>query len=595
MQFSMKFLTGTLVACLIVAGCSGDTRTTKTVNHVADCKKHIGNQDYAKAIQSGTKAVEADADSADAHYCLVAANLGAMVQSVASIISLLANANLAPGQLAPKIDGKQLLGSVLAEIEDQMAAIDRETYVLASMDDPTFEIDKFVLALDPADLIKLVAKMSSSVTVTVTGDLAIDLKGTWDRTEVHVLGGGINAVQALLDFLFAHNLTIDSLDASFSTSEGVARFLLDNKKLAKLDTDPESTARLQGDGERRKGVKNDLIAALSYLVGRDAAIEKVAPANAGLVDAIKKSTVSNDTTRVVQWTDADGDGIPEKIKVPAIEGFAAGINIQRGAEKVQIPSEFDNPINHPAFWQKLIDLGKGLRDNLEGTGGAVSLKAVLDEVVAAVKAGHITNVDPTDGSRLTKQPVPDLVQLNLGEYFKAPKALREMLPYYFTYTTNGTTQIADIAWEKELYAVGGTNSAEKVGVTVSAGQGPNADFGHFNYTSTPEVINGSLTVQSYTFADFGNTPPAAIAPDGVKASAEAPMLVYVALQNPSFGGALGLNLASVVAGASSVSNLGNFEFNQGLNGLISYYCLDLNKDLGDMIDDAKYTVPCPQR
>lgn len=568
-------LTGTL----FIAACDSTTtaNTPLTAQGLVNAaKSDIAAKDYAAALQKCLSAEEKDDTNAEAKYCVMLANVGALVQSVSAIIGLVAS-QLSPAEYqANAFNVKSIVSSILSDIEGQMRYIDIYAAKLAAFEDPTITLEDFPLGLDPKDLLDLIGD-----SVQVSGDLSLNMKGTWDKSEVMVMGAAVNGVQGLLDYLLAHKLVLASTDIDFDSTEGVANFLFNNPDL--LIADAADKSRIAGDGDKRKGLKNDVLAALSFAVGRDSDLDKVAPKNGGLVAAIKQSAAAARPDAVVVWVDKDKDGIPEEVGIPAINDIKDNIKDSDGKPLIE-GDTFENPISK-ATWDVIIALGKDVRDNVEADGGdAIALQPVLQAI-----ADEALAEDAVSTVRLLHRPVPNLLGLNPGSFFKAPKYIAELVPYYFQYTTGTTDLRADIAIEIETYVSATTWFNEKVG--YEAYKGAVSDFTHFDY-GTPDDLVG-LTVDSYDFGDF--TVPTAIAEDGVKADVKSPILFQIALQDAGLGGLLqGAPAADGAFGA-----LDNAKLNKGLAQLIKYYCLDFNvadvkdadgEDVGilGVFDDVNY-------
>jgi hypothetical protein len=575
----MKAGVGSVVASVLFLGACGsdDNAVTKVTatQLVAQAKKDIANKDYAAALAKCLKAEEKDDTYDEAKYCVLASEMGALMQSVSAIIGLIASQVNAPAYQPQAFNVKSIVSSILSDIETQMQYIDRYSYKLAAMDNPHFQIDDFPLSLDPKDLIDLIG----SSDVVVKGDLALNMKGTWDKSEVMVLGATINGVQGVLDYLLAHKLVLASTDISFDSTSGVAEFLHNNPDLLAKDATDES--RLKGDGDKHKGLKNDVLAALSFLVGRASDLELVAPKNDGLVAAIKQSAAEAKSgaykAQVVKWVDADGDGIPEAIGLPAINDLKNSIVDKDGKPYIE-KDTIDNPLKK-ASWDAILAFGKALRDNVEKGGAPVALKAPLQAIVDDLVVDHAD-------TRILKKPVPDMLAINPGAFFAAPKYVKEMLPYYFQYNTTKDTAktIWELALEEEQFDV--STAISKFYVAGVTGTALQADWAHFAYPAAATLFVTPVTVMTgFTFGDFAAA-PAAIAADGVTATAKTPHLYYIALQDPAIGGLLE---ADTAFGGAYAKVADNKVFNTGLNKLLKYYCLDFNTE--DAAGDTGFTQP----
>lgn len=548
------------------AACNGHCRAVKFTD---EAKAKIGAKLYTDAIDLCLRAEELDDTYDEAKYCVVAANVGLMAQAVSSILSLVAS-QLAPppGAYRPQLGVKGIAASILDDVEEQIRYIDAYSYKLAAMENPKFHIDDFPLNFDPQELIKA-AGVSE---IKVTGKLDLNLKGTWDKSELLGLAAVLNAAQGLMDYLLAHELILDNTDIAFTTTGDVAAFLATNPRL--LTPDPKDKARIQGD-DVRKGLRNDVLAALSYLVGRADDLEKVAPANKGLIEAIKQSAADAEEDAVLKWVDKNGDGIPEQVGVPSLEELRKKI-VDKDGKPVLEESTFQNFLGE-ATWKELIAFGETMRDNIEAGGGKPApLARVLELIVGDLKTDFAS-------TRLLQKKVPDVIALDPGTFFKSPKYVSEMLPFYYEYTipmTAGT--LYDLAIDTENYD-GADNYLNKMGLRWQTNA---ADFGHFSYPDN-DVYSSMFTVSTYDFAAF-DAPPGVIAADGIVPTVKTPRLWYFALLDPTFGGVL-LGDAEFKADASggNYKKMTNLTLWKGLNKLLKYYCIDTTSfDLDMFNDDA---------
>jgi hypothetical protein len=543
---------------------------SKAKNLIARAKDDLAARKYSEAQQKCEKAEKLDPSNPEAPYCVLLANVGALVQSLSSILSLGVSQLRAPNYKPSAIDVKAILGAVLSDLEGQIAYIDLYSYKLSKFDNPTFQLDDFSLRVDAGDISTLLGPDSG---VKVNGPIEINLKGTWDISEVAALGAAVNAAQGMLDYLMAHHLIIDSTEFGSGTA-GLAKFLADNQKL--LTKDAADTGRITGD-ETHKGIKDDFLAALSYAVGRKDDRVWVAPANGGLVAAIRQSVMNNAVDAVVQYKDTDMDGIPERFTIPALS------DLRMAVTGIDIQTEFDNPLSK-ATSRAILKAGAALRNNIETGGAPVPLTSVLRGVANDLK-------EPFPNFRIFAKTIPDLIAVNPAAFFAKPKYLRSLLPVYFTYTSNLTSEVHyDMAWEKEMYGVDG-NVRERLGV-VDAALPTAGDFSHFSF-GVPDAVTSAVTVDGYTFEEGIVPNDLFLEADGIIAGVKWPVLQAVALPDPSFGGLLELNtawLANPSAGTSSFEAADNGSFNKSLNSLIRAYCLNLAElgdgaSLGDYFDE----------
>lgn len=552
----------------IVSGC-GDCRYDAETVHPApvrpdpvpplieSAKSDLASKDYHAALQKCLEAEQLDDTLAEAKYCILLANLGALVMSVEAVVGLFA-AQLSPAEYqAGAFNVKQIVSSILSDIEDQMRYIDIYAAKLAAFKDPTITLDAFPIHLDLDDLNDVTGD-----SVAGSGEVSLNLRGTWDKSEVMLLGAAVNGVQGVLDYLLSHKLVLHSTDFDFDSTEGVARLFDFNPNL--LVADPADKDRIDGDDDKRKGLKNDILAMLSFFVGRDSDLEHVGPKHGGLVQAIKESAEAARPDAIIQWLDIDSDGYPEKIRVPALEEALDDVNRTDGP--------FENPLSKVS-WNKLVSLGKALRDNIEHGSAPVALRGALQALADDMRA---------KGSdfRLAYRPVPDIVALDLHAFLKAPPYLSDLVPYYFTYTTATTAVVRyDLAFEVETYDEGSDEwFVAKGGFEAYRGVG---DFAHFSY-DTPDEFSASVTVAAYDFGVFAAPPM--IAADGISPDTRSPQLYYVALQDPGFGGLF----TGDPTGQGDYGPLDSAAFNRALARLVKYYCIDLSKGVLDSLNNSLY-------
>jgi hypothetical protein len=569
------------LAAVTLAACPGPdepalTKRQRAARIVSVAKEEIAKGNYSGATGDCLRAEAIDDTYDEAKYCVFVAQSGALVNSVGSIVGLVVGQLKAPAYETQAISVKPIVSSILEDVEAEMRYLDAYAYKLTAMENPHFQIKSFPLSLDPKDLLSLL----DTDRLEIKGEIAFDLGGTWDKSEVQAVGAGVNAVQALLDYLLAHKLVLASTDISFDTTGSVAQFLSDNPNM--LAPDPKDASRIAGDGDKHKGFKNDVLAALSYLVGRDADLALVAPKNDGLKAAIKASAAEAATypDQVVRWIDGDGDGIPEKLGMPAVNAIKDKV-LADGKPLIE-GDTFDNPLK-PSAWEAFIKVGKEVRANVESGGGKpIAAKEALVALVDSLKKSDST-------TRLLLKEVPDVAAFDPGTFVKAPKYLSELVPYYYFYATAATpgTQYIDLAIETEVYD-GAANYLNRHGQRHGANQ--TADFAHFGYPAN-DVFSASYTVSAYQFTDFASAAPA-VAADGVTATVKTPRLWYFAMQDPSLGGMLYGDAEFNGDGTGGqYQKLDNFKLWKGLNKLLKYYCIDTTDFALEMFDDtyAKYT------
>ncbi len=533
------------------------------------CEELIGRKDFSKALRVGRVLVESEPDNADGHYCIALANVGSLFSSVNSIVGLVSSLGAPQNGVQPSAqDLKSLVGSFFEPIQASMREFDQAAYVLAGMDKPTWQIESFPLPLDVEAMLGLLGDDAP----IMEGNASLNLGGTWSLAEIHLLAAAFNGVQGLLDYLMAHELVVSKLELPEFSTEGLAGFLVKNPDLLTLASNPEDQARLTGN-DVRKGVRNAVLSLLSYLVGRSTHLERVALANDGLLEAIRASAALGATDAVVAWS-VDEDGYPTGFRIRMIDALNKQVSFTTvDGEPIEIASRYDIAAD-PAFWNSLLTFGEELRDNMETGGAAVAVKPVVDAIVDV----YGEEIARWGMGRLLGREFPDLVYLNPRAFFEDPWLIRDMLPNYFGYVSEPGAAIRyDLGVERETYGDGVTMAVERLGRRTETTE----DTWHFAYDDAVGYQVESIDTLGQWYESL---PPDELAP-----SPTSPLLTYISLQSPSFGGALEVRFEGEEAAAPPDS----YAFNHALNGLVGYYCLDfLNLGFGEALDENSYAQPC---
>lgn len=551
------------------------TYESMAVPHVA-CQEYIAVQNYSVALRTARSDIAADPDDSDGYYCLVAANMGSILRTVSGLLDLAASQMSATTSMS-STDIKGIALVFLEEIQDSIAEIDSASHALAGMDSPTFTIDRFPLSMDPDSLVELfnLDDVDLGDEIDLDSELSIDLKGTWDMSHVHVLAAAFNGVQGLLNYVLGHKLELNissatSLDVS---SEGIADFLLTNSEL--MNADPLHSFRWTGDGDV-KGLKGDVIALLSYLFGRAADLEGIAPATDGLLAAIRDSAASDVENPVIRW-EVDENGNPNLISIPAMDslGFQSEITFSLPAVLVDA----------------VVDLGTDILANIESESAGVALKPFLDTLqsYAANNKDQIESLFDNENAvtRLTENvEIPDLISLNAGAFLASPVALRAMIPYYFEYAEEAPEDENPVSYNRAGMAIEYESwleyeAAGEVTAAVSwiAGAGEEEinpaellSWTHFDFDAANYAEVFSFRIPGVSETDALDL---FLDADDVAASEWAPHFVYILFKDPTFGGLLEVNPAALDLTSDATENYG---FNEGLNALLDHFCI--NTDLG---------------
>lgn len=572
MRRQCLFPVAAAASILLMLSCSGEGKRHATRRYsVQACKVHLGRMDYWSAISQAEGVLASDSGNSEARYCAVLGHMGRAFQSWSSIFSLLASQMNAPAGLAPnnKQDLKQVLGAVTSDIEGHVQAADAHIFILAQQPDPRIHIDKF--PLDVGEILRLVLLLTHEKVNEGPTDLA-DFRGTWDKSHLLLLGAFVNGAQTMRDYVFAHNLTVDLKDLPDAGGQDVsmdyAGFFIKYPQFLGFDTGAEDVSRIKGN-DNHEGLRNQALAAVSYLTGRSVTLDRVAPANQGLTVAIAQSAATGDTDAPIQWID-DGDGIPETLVIPALPQ----LGLEMDGEKLDNPA-IENPLGKE-LWKALMNLAGDIRTNLEaGTPAPISLQPVLRAAVVKLAA------DPANAHlRLLRKEMPNIFAINPSAFLASPVPIRDLLPFSFEFTAGGR-QYWDMAVESEYYVSATENYLEKLGSKAQTG----TDFVHFMYTGFPQPVS-LYTVTAYSFFN-GGLEPELLAADGVTATAKSPLLYYLAFPYPGLGGLL-IPDPKGFTGEPAFEKPSNRSLNEALNRFIQYYCLDLNNGTVESVDEAQY-------
>lgn len=536
-------------AALVFTGCleddpSSGVECSTACERVNAAKVDISDGRFAEAVDRCVLALRDEPNYTPARYCILVARVGLLSEGINTIfdkINLLIGMAPSPAAFQPKIDMKHYLDDWVSEIEDDMRAIDEQVYYLAAVSGATFNVAHVPIVLKTRAI---------SLDGTLQGSLfdvyEIDLGGTWDSSEVLLLGALFNLSSLGLDYMMAHNMVVDKITNESGLDAFVAALLIENPELAAFDEDEVSTGRIFGD-DTYKGLRGDLIAAASYLAGRESSLEGIAGANGGLREAIKRSAASEVTDAVIQWIDKDGDGNPEAIEGPIVE---------------QVSALFDLPVSRvPTFlsgetFDAFYLFAGQVRDNAELGGDAVPTQPVL-EALRIDAAKLIT-------SPLLEVEVPALLALDTAAFLEQPLPVRRLLPYFFRDDGCFCTNYG-LLGEWEMYG----NPPQK----------RYYDFTWGYYENTPvDVGKHFLALNADAFPSFTVLPSLALPDDGVNPDVTVNQIPVLAFQQPSFGGLVHLDLTAM--GGKAEGEATQASINEAIARLMKHYCVHTVYDGG---------------
>lgn len=336
-----------------------------------------------KALQANdaeeAKEILEDADVVNANnapetYTYAMASIKVAIDSIAPLISFVTGS--APGWLPAQTDQRgvleSLLDPIIAELEDVESSL--ALIVDSQQTDEEHPGDTFVRFLSlPVDL------DLSDLDDSLPADLDVDLKGEWDRVELlglHAIAAGLLGT---IDFILAHNLSLDINDLldlfdELSTA-AIAGFVVDSPELLVADRP-----------ERLDSAEAALLTVLTTLVGSEGA----GAGKEGLLAAIEAELESGEdqSDDFIQFVDVDGDGKAsdgDQVVLTVVEDLAAEVgDIDGDGEDDLTPADgtIDVGIGR-GTWVGLTDLGRALVDNMENGGEPVGLKEYLSSGDAA--------------------------------------------------------------------------------------------------------------------------------------------------------------------------------------------------------------------
>ena len=539
----------TVVGALLLAGClemgaedecPSCEQAARSDAHIEQAKAFFAQGDYRRGTSQCRMALEEKADSADGHFCSVVGQVGLLVGHVSELMNM-AYMDLSPASVMPMSDPKPLVVGLLDSLERTMMSLDQDLHALASLEEPTFYVPSAPMALK-------VGSLGNSF-YHPSHELTFNLGGTWDKTQILLLGAGVNGVQAILDYALAHSLkTAGKLESQGPSL--YAEAFVRSPSLLLFDTDSESQARLTGN-EQRKGLANDVIAMLSYLYGREDEIEDVAPANTGLREAIRLSAASEVTEPVMGWTDRNGDGHPEGVRIEFLSDMIAQVT------GVSIPL-FVNVFS-PDTMDRFYALLGDLMENIEGQGDPVGVAELLESARQDIW-GFLPAIGPA------VRPVPDLVYLSPGDFLADPLPVRRMMPYFFSNLVHGYVDYVLLYETKRYDDWYDETSVEYYRFAWGTWRAQRYD----DFRIFPEE-----NLEHAQSDEFVPMPTLELADDGLRPDAVSPILPYLAYQSPSFGGLLWLNPLAFDDGFQ-VAPASQASLNTSVARAIQYYCVNLS-------------------
>ncbi|RMF13007.1 MAG: hypothetical protein D6761_11815, partial [Candidatus Dadabacteria bacterium] len=383
----------------------------------------LNKSDKAKSTLEGLISKDNPAET----YAYNLASFKGAFDSLSDLLGLIL-ANTAPGfRPAQGTDFRALVESVLSTITDNLTDLASAADVLRTAD-----ADKIYINIDSLPLSLDVATLNDLVGTDLPTDLSIDIGGGYDLPELLLFGAASNAVVGGVDFLLAHQLrlSISSIPDVF-TSASIAEFIATNSKLLDLDKPDQA-----------KGAKDLFIKALDYLVGD----ENGTGGRQSLLAAIEAEYSQDQSGDIIVWKDVDGNGQAsdgDEIEIAFIKQFIdQGIEgLEAGDETIEVPLGRDT-------WLKLVELGRALVQNLDGTStdpislgkylsakldGQTDKKYLWEELQQFVQDD--IDLPASDPDKIGfEKPLPDIKEwlfMDPAAYFDNPIGLRNLLPVVY--------------------------------------------------------------------------------------------------------------------------------------------------------------------
>lgn len=365
----------------------------------------------------------------------------------------------APGY-TPALDANLILKSALKNILPRLNEIREGTTKIIARPEVKLSVPSLPLKIKVASLQKI---LGGGANLNIPENLTLDLKGVYDRSELHILGVLGAGVPGLVSFLSAHDLNINLsiVDLDFSKTGSIADYLV---------TKTSTLLTLKNGGTIQGDVKNLLLATLNFAAGT----KDNAPGEDGLLAQVKRELKKESEVtgkEVIAFIDKNGNSEFDRGDLIRIS-FVAELFKQLGV--TDQTGDFSNFLPEQG-WQALTNIGRDLIGNLNDVVPAVKPLSRLHpwlEKENALNADLFNSVKNPDGTPYGPIPLPpDWIAINLKAYFDNPKGLRDLFPaiydlgasappdYTRDYTRYDFAFSCELAYTAEEYATTGPTAA----------------------------------------------------------------------------------------------------------------------------------------
>lgn len=512
-------LLSTAVALSVLTGCPIDVEpeeATTAETLLERGKRHLSANEPEEAFEAFGLLAEQEGYLCPANYGLFLASIQRAFGRISTIVEA-AGTLLGGSPLRPQAQSfNSIIEGIIRPFEDHFRQI--RQYGLAAIEGGC--------TLEVADGYPLIVGKEGNLLYAeaLIGD-------EWDSAAARAIVSGVNGMQAVVNFVLAHELTFDEdigelldivnseIDAVQDYERDAARGVTSTERRTWIspiraagvffDLNPKLLAF--ANEARFAEVDNNLAEAFTLIYAKGAA-----GATGIIPDLLARNRVETaDELRnnVLAWID-NGDGV------------AGGDDtIRIGLRKLNIASTFAMP-NNPGGFE--ITLNRLFGDVKTAIDEAHEIIDILGDQMTAVQAGGTPPRLGLDGINAIMnalsftadiEPIPAAIELDLRAYFVEPVPLRKLVPYW--YNDGGLTKVFMVEGESTV-----TSPAEPFVVTGDTSHFPaNFAFGAAGEVSPPIITDAPIPADDIEAAMTTMDLP----------------LPYIAWQDPTFHGVLWVN------------------------------------------------------
>ena len=375
-------------------------------------------------------------DSCNGLYGRILADLQSLLKLTNDLLAT--GAGLVTAGFGPKlvVDPYQYLDSLFNPFNKIFVEMEADTDRVIELN-CTFYTDSYPLALNASDNKPLVNGV---------------LTGEWDKIEALLIGGQIHMAQGLIDYIFAHNLTVDVETLmnmiQYTTIQG-SKLLYQARSLGGiLQANPDFLTKNDERWDLLTQARQEWIKGLA----EDAAI----------FDAVDTEKI-DPATAILGFVDKNNNGFDagDELSLGINQLTISGGTTLLGRVRFQVPD----------YCSRDVVLGlKGLLEKAQtaleavDNGGSSERIGLADlNPVFTAFSSEIESAIPF----LQLQPLPDVIQLDLQAFFSDPKPLRDFLPVI--------EEVRSGVYEFMIEGEAASNGSFADGVTIVVG-----DTNHFS-------------------------------------------------------------------------------------------------------------------